>query len=260
MNESSYAKLTKVKRSISNLAEKNGNTFLVHHTEKHKEWRKHYVKNNLPNHLWMNDDDLRILSFFMKKCMIVLSPNHINVLCSNYEIKGTICVPSTCQSFGSIARETSTAVKILPVSVSKTSDLSFKKETNNDDSVISLNLGYLLLGGKCCLIPHENDHCKGIILSDAALLQCDEKGPSWPTSASCNVWKNSSVNSSLCSVCEKCNDNAFIQCDLCKCWTHKNCMSDFYNPEIMSERNQHFFCKVCIEKINFRFERYYSSK
>ena len=126
--------------------------------------------------------------------------------------------------------------------------------------MISLKLGYLILGGKRCLILHENDHYKGIILSDAALLQCNEKRPSWPTSASYNIWKNSSVNSSLCSVCEKCNDNAFIQCDLCKCWTHKNCMSDFYNPEIMSERNQHFFCKFCIEKINFRFERYYYSK
>ena len=37
LNDSSYAKLMKVKRSISNLVEKNGNTFLVHYTEKYEE-------------------------------------------------------------------------------------------------------------------------------------------------------------------------------------------------------------------------------
>lgn len=51
LNNSNYMKLTKIKRSISNLAEKNCNIFLVHHTEKYKEWRKHYVGDNLPMHL-----------------------------------------------------------------------------------------------------------------------------------------------------------------------------------------------------------------
>ena len=42
--DSSYTKLKKLKRSMSNIVEKNGNAFLVHHTEKHKERRIHCVK------------------------------------------------------------------------------------------------------------------------------------------------------------------------------------------------------------------------
>ena len=65
--------------------------------------------------------------------MVVLSPTNVNVLSSNIIIKGTIFVLSACQLFGSITCKTQTAVKILPISVSKTSDLSFKKKTYNDN-------------------------------------------------------------------------------------------------------------------------------
>ena len=85
------------------------------------------MKYNLPEHLWINDDDLRTVWVLMKKCIIFVSPRYTNFSDGKYGINGTIYVPNNSQLFGGIAREALAMVKMQPVSVSEKSGLSFKK-------------------------------------------------------------------------------------------------------------------------------------
>lgn len=208
----------------------------------------------------MNDDDLRIMSFLMKKCIIVVSPKYVNSSIGNYGINGTIYVPTHSQFFDSNVRQVSTMVKMFPISISKEFELSFKNESNNDNSLVALNVSHLLSIGKLCLILHENNHYKAFILSDITISECTQQRTPWPTSVSLNHWKSSTCDTSLCPICKKSNDDTFIQCDLCKYWIHKYCMSDFYNTNTITDKDEHFLCKICIEKVNYRFETYYSSR
>ena len=72
----------------------------------------------------------------------------------------------------------------------------------------------------------------------------------WPKNIAFNRWELNEKKESLCSVCRKSNNDAFIQCDLCKCWIHEICMTNIYDPCSFQVKgnNNPFWCKVCIDK------------
>ena len=77
------------------------------------------MKDDLPKHLWMNDDDLIILPFLKKHASSLYRPTHTNSSDRNYGINGSIYVPNDSQLFGSATREASAVVKMHPISLSE---------------------------------------------------------------------------------------------------------------------------------------------
>ena len=79
--------------------------------------------------------------------------------------------------------------------------------------------------GNLAIITHQNDHYNGIISNEFKL----DNIPTWPRIVLFNRWKLAGNNNNLCLICNSSNDNFLIQCKLCKCWVHKECMQVFYN-------------------------------
>ena len=242
-NASTNESLTKLKRSIINLHERNKNKFNIQNTSKYQQWRKYKVGEGLPKQLWMNDEDMRLCSYILKKCILVLSPKT-----EIYDIRAFLLIPRNNSHSPKMSRCVNEWVKMFEVTMSSDHSATYFPSTNNENK-ISINLKSMMKNGNLAIIVHQNDHYNAITSNEFRI----DNVPTWPRIVPFNRWKLDASYDNLCPICSSSNENSFIQCDLCQCWAHKECMQLYYDIEALSEASNkdRFWCNICAAKINF---------
>ena len=135
------------------------------------------------------------------------------------------------------------------VKISDDYELSCVQMTNSKEDELNMNLIELIEKWKWSIIAHYDDHCDDIISRKTQL----QHAPTWPRIVSFDSWKLVSYSKSLCPACNYTHENSFVQFMLCESWVHLCWIQKFYDKDALSSsnKNDHFWCKICTDKINF---------
>ena len=203
------------------------------------EWRNYMVGDSIHSAHWMNDEDSMMAACLFERAILSISAKHPN---KKEGIHGRLCVPTNSSLHEKIIITRNFVFdRFYRVVINNHFELRYFETHPAYSPQVNFPVEEFELQNKGCIIKHEGLHCESIIANEsrASILQC-------PCSISFNRWLLSIRKKLTCFICNKCDNDGFIQCDLCKSWIHKICMTNIHDPSsFKGEKTTILFCANC---------------